>query len=74
MGAAPLEGELEEFWSHLGYVVVQGYGLTETAPVVTVNHPFKPRRGTVGAPIPAVGIGLFTMSGGRVHDTGHALP
>jgi long-chain acyl-CoA synthetase len=56
VGAAPLERELEEFWSRLGYVVVQGYGLTETAPVVTVNHPFKPGRGTVGAPIPGVDV------------------
>src|SRR5918992_49033 len=56
VGAAPLESELEEFWSRLGYVVVQGYGLTETAPVVTVNHPFKPGRGTVGAPIPGVDV------------------
>ena len=54
VGAAPLERELEEFWSRLGFVVVQGYGLTETAPVVTVNHPFRPGRGTVGAPIPGV--------------------
>jgi long-chain acyl-CoA synthetase len=54
VGAAPLDRELEEFWSRLGFVVVQGYGLTETAPVVTVNHPFKPGRGTVGAPIPGV--------------------
>ncbi|MGH9374435.1 MAG: 1-acyl-sn-glycerol-3-phosphate acyltransferase, partial [Vicinamibacterales bacterium] len=56
VGAAPLDRELEEFWSRLGYVVVQGYGLTETAPVVTVNHPFKPGRGTVGAPIPGVDV------------------
>jgi len=54
VGAARLERELEDFWSRLGFVVVQGYGLTETAPVVTLNHPFKPGRGTVGAPIPGV--------------------
>ncbi|HYT64988.1 MAG TPA: AMP-binding protein [Vicinamibacterales bacterium] len=56
VGAAPLDRELEEFWSRLGFVVVQGYGLTETAPVVSVNHPFKPGRGTVGAPIPGVDV------------------
>jgi long-chain acyl-CoA synthetase len=56
VGAAPLDRELEEFWSRLGFIVVQGYGLTETAPVVTVNHPFKPGRGTVGAPIPGVDV------------------
>ena len=54
VGAAPLERDLEEFWSRLGFAVVQGYGLTETAPVVTLNNPFKPARGTVGAPISGV--------------------
>jgi acyl-CoA synthetase (AMP-forming)/AMP-acid ligase II len=34
VGAAPLEPALEEFWSHLGFLVIQGYGLTETAPIV----------------------------------------
>ena len=39
VGAAPLDPELEAFWGRLGFVVVQGYGLTETAPIVTLNHP-----------------------------------
>ena len=54
VGAAPLDPELEEFWSRLGYIVIQGYGLTETAPIVTLNHPFHARRGTVGTPIAGV--------------------
>ena len=37
VGAAPLDPELEEFWRRLGYVVIQGYGLTETAPVATLE-------------------------------------
>ncbi len=53
-GAAPLDPELEAFWSRLGFLVIQGYGLTETAPIVTLNHPFHARRGTVGAPIGGV--------------------
>ena len=40
VGAAPLDAELEAFWGELGFVVIQGYGLTETAPIVTLNHPF----------------------------------
>jgi long-chain acyl-CoA synthetase len=48
VGAAPLDGELEAVWSELGYVVVQGYGLTETAPIVSLNHPFRTRKGSVG--------------------------
>jgi long-chain acyl-CoA synthetase len=54
VGAAPLPPELEEFWSRLGFVVIQGYGLTETAPIVTLNHPFHTRKGSVGKPIPGV--------------------
>ena len=41
VGAAPLDPELEAFWGRLGFVVVQGYGLTETAPIVTLNHPLR---------------------------------
>ena len=55
-GAAPLEPDLEAFWRQLGFLVVQGYGLTETAPVVTLNHPFHASRGTVGTPIGGVEI------------------
>jgi long-chain acyl-CoA synthetase len=54
VGAAPLPPELEEFWGRLGFVVIQGYGLTETAPIVTLNHPFHARKGTVGTPIAGV--------------------
>jgi len=56
VGAAPLDAELEKFWRKLGYVVIQGYGLTETAPVATLNHPFETRPGTVGKPIGGVEI------------------
>jgi long-chain acyl-CoA synthetase len=54
VGAAPLDPDLEEFWRKLGYVVIQGYGLTETAPIVSLNHPFHPSHGTVGKAIPGV--------------------
>ncbi len=54
VGAAPLPPDLEDFWTKLGYLVIQGYGLTETAPIVTLNHPFHARKGTVGAPIAGV--------------------
>jgi long-chain acyl-CoA synthetase len=54
VGAAPLDSELEEFWSRLGFVVIQGYGLTETAPIVTFNNPLKISRGSVGKVIPGV--------------------
>ena len=56
VGAAPLEGSLESFWRRLGFVVVQGYGLTETAPIVTLNHPFSTSKGSVGKPIGGVDV------------------
>ncbi len=54
VGAAPLDPALEEYWSRLGFLVVQGYGLTETAPIVTLNHPFNAQKGSVGKPIAGV--------------------
>src|SRR6185437_4311444 len=48
VGGAALSSEIEEFWHALGYAVVQGYGLTETAPAIAISHPFKLRRGSVG--------------------------
>ncbi|MGE3178882.1 MAG: AMP-binding protein, partial [Vicinamibacterales bacterium] len=54
VGAAPLDPELEAFWGELGFAVIQGYGLTETAPIVTLNHPFGTKRGSVGKAIAGV--------------------
>ena len=48
VGGAKLDPETETFWSRVGLLVIQGYGLTETSPVVSVNHPFRARRGTLG--------------------------
>ncbi len=56
VGAAPLDPELEEFWSGLGFLVVQGYGLTETAPIVTFNQPFDMHKGSVGKVMPGTEI------------------
>jgi long-chain acyl-CoA synthetase len=56
VGAAPLPPDLEEFWRRMGFAVIQGYGLTETAPIVTLNHPFRTSKGSVGTPIGGVEI------------------
>jgi long-chain acyl-CoA synthetase len=56
VGAAPLDAELEGFWVERGFGVIQGYGLTETAPIVSLNHPFGTRRGSVGKPMEGVEI------------------
>ncbi|HEX8285198.1 MAG TPA: AMP-binding protein [Pyrinomonadaceae bacterium] len=47
-GGATLGEGTETFWRRLGFAVVQGYGMTETASLVTVNHPFKTGRGSIG--------------------------
>ncbi len=56
VGAAPLDTELEAFWGELGFVVIQGYGLTETAPIVSLNHPFGTTRGSVGKAMAGVDV------------------
>jgi len=47
-GGAALDRATEEFWGRLGYAVIQGYGLTETTSIISVNHPFRPGRGSIG--------------------------
>lgn len=54
VGGAALPAELEQLWNRLGYAVIQGYGLTETAPAITITHPFRIRHGAVGRPLPGV--------------------
>jgi long-chain acyl-CoA synthetase len=51
-GGASLPPELERFWSTLGLALIQGYGMTETAALVTLNHPFKIGQGTIGKALP----------------------
>ena len=51
-GGGALAGPLEQFWNRLGFVVVQGYGMTETTALITLNHPFHVASGTIGKPLP----------------------
>ena len=51
-GGATLDEETEAFWRRLGFAVVQGYGMTETASLVTVSHPFKVKHGSIGKTLP----------------------
>jgi long-chain acyl-CoA synthetase len=51
-GGAALNQQSETFWQRLGYAVVQGYGMTETAALISVNHPFKIGHGSIGKTLP----------------------
>jgi long-chain acyl-CoA synthetase len=47
-GGAALDRDTEEFWGRLGYAAIQGYGLTETTSLISVNHPFRLGKGSIG--------------------------
>ena len=57
-GGATLGQHDEEFWRRLGFAVIQGYGLTETTSLVSLNHPFKLGHGSVGKALPGRDIKL----------------
>ena len=64
-GGAALPGDLEMFWNRLGFAVIQGYGMTETAALITLNHPFRVSQGTIGRPLPGREV--------RLSETGELL-
>jgi long-chain acyl-CoA synthetase len=51
-GGASLPQDLESFWNTLAFALVQGYGMTETTALITLNHPFKVGKGTIGKVLP----------------------
>ena len=51
-GGATLARDTEAFWRRLGFLVVQGYGMTETAALITLVNPFKATAGSLGGALP----------------------
>jgi long-chain acyl-CoA synthetase len=53
-GGAALPEPVESFWHRLGYAVIQGYGMTETTSLITLNHPFHLGKGSIGKLFPGL--------------------
>lgn len=51
-GGATLGERTDTFWRRLGFAVLQGYGMTETSALISVNHPFKRSAGSIGRLMP----------------------
>jgi long-chain acyl-CoA synthetase len=80
-GGAALDNATEQFWGRLGFAVIQGYGLTETTSLISVNHPFKLGKGSIGKVLAGREVklapdGEILVRGGGVASTilkGHEL-
>jgi len=64
-GGASLPEQTERLWRRLGYAVIQGYGMTETASLISVNHPLKMSHGSIGQSMPGRQV--------RISETGEIL-
>ncbi len=70
-GGASLGPQGEQFWSRLGFAVIQGYGLTETTSLISVNHPLKLGEGSIGKVLP--GRELKLASDGEILVRGESI-
>jgi len=72
-GGAPLPDMVFDYFASQEVPLLQGYGLTETAPVITVNAPDTSRRGSVGRPLPGVDVEI--APDGEIRTRGpHVMP
>ena len=67
-GGAKLPESLAENLARLGFTVLEGYGLTETAPVVTFNPPAAPRPGSAGRPLAGVEVRILNPGAGGIGE------
>jgi len=62
-GGASLTGHVEQFFETLGVPFLNGYGLTETSPVISLSSPGEHRRGTLGRPVPGTEVRVIDEGG-----------
>jgi long-chain acyl-CoA synthetase len=72
-GGAPLASEINKFFYAAGLVILEGYGLTETSPVISVNTPKDFRIGSVGKPVPGVEVRISSGEGGILTKGPHVM-
>src|SRR5690606_2414106 len=68
VGGATLDASTVNFFSNIGINACQGYGLTETSPVATVNPPYRIRKGSVGKPLPGCKVRIDRQPGERIGE------
>ncbi|WP_435123943.1 AMP-dependent synthetase/ligase [Halobaculum sp. D14] len=69
-GGGSLSAELCELYHGMGIPILEGYGLTETSPVIAVNPPEEPKVGTIGPPVVEVDVKLDESVAGTVESDG----
>ncbi len=67
-GGAALSPDVNHFFQRLGFHLIQGYGLTETSPVLSVNRPQRNRIGSVGPAVPGVELRIDASEGSTVGE------
>ena len=72
-GGAPLDPAVEIDFNAMGFNILQGYGLTETSPVITVNTLEERKYGSVGKPLPGVEVKLMKPDGAFSTDEGEIV-